>query len=172
MPRPQPERDAARTPPARKRPATLRERLERAARGLRHTSESDFAFQYFHLPAQGSAVELEGGRLRPEGFLALLGLPLDSLSAQGIRAAGLIEARPLNGFFPDAQRVADYYGAEPSDRRVIAATRRWRDLQTALERNLRGVTVLRVGAVEVRCYIAGLDRRGDVTGLVTTSIET
>jgi hypothetical protein len=172
MPRSNPQRDAARTPPARKRPATLRERLERAARGLRHTSESDFAFQYFHLPAQGSTVEVAGGLLGPEGFLTLLGIPLEALSEKGIGVAELVTARSLDGFFPDAPRVADYYGLEPSDRRVVAETRRWRGLQTVLERSLRGVTVLRVGAVEVRCYVAGLDRRGDVTGLVTTSIET
>jgi hypothetical protein len=34
------------------------------------------------------------------------------------------------------------------------------------------VKVIRVGTVAVRCYVAGIDERGDIAGLVTTSIET
>ena len=80
-------------------------------------------------------------------FIDEINLPIDRL----------IEERRLDGFFPTDDD---------------AESKRFRKLEAASGKRLRGVKVLRVGQVEIRCYIAGLDEHGDIAGLVTTAIET
>jgi len=156
---------AAKLPP-KKRAVTLRDQLERAAADLYHSSESDYPFKFFLLPSEGE------NDLTPEGFLVRLGFSTQFTEGHSVPTEELVGERSLDEFFPDAQRLAAFYGVEENDPQVVSDLKRWENLKAVLRKNLRGVKVLRVGTVEIRCYVAGLTPQGDIAGLVTTAIET
>jgi hypothetical protein len=144
---------------------SLREELERAAAGLSYMSESDYPYKFFSLPSEGE------DDLTPEGFLKSFGLSRQLLDELGAQTERLVEQRSLEDFFPGEDDIAERRGADTSDPEVVAEWEKLRGLLAALKR-LRNVTVFRVGQVEIRCYIAGLDEQGNIAGLVTTAIET
>lgn len=148
------------------RPLTLGEELEKAAEGLRFQSESDYPFQFFTLPAEGE------GDLTPEGFLSRLGVTQMLIDELNLPLDRLVEGRDFDDFFPSADQLADHHGTDTNDPEVVAESKRYRKLEATLRRRLRGLKVFRVGQVEIRCYVAGLDKRGYLAGLVTTAIET
>jgi hypothetical protein len=152
--------------PSRKRWVVTREQLERAAAGLLYSSESDYPLQFFSLPGAGE------GDLTPEGFLIRLGVSQQFVDEFNVPIDRLVEERPLDGFFPSAADLADFYGTDPDDPKVVAESKRFRRLEAVLRKRLKGVRVLRVGYVEIRCYIVGRTADGDLAGLVTTAIET
>jgi hypothetical protein len=131
-----------------------------------YSSESDYPLQFFSLPSAGE------GDLTPEGFLIRLGVSRQLIDKLDVPIDQLVEERPLDGFLPSDADLADSYGTDPSDPKVVAESKRFRRLETVLRKRLSGVRVLRVGYVEIRCYIVGLTRDGDLAGLVTTAIET
>jgi len=131
--------------------STLGTELEEAATGLAYISESDYPFHFFTLPAEGK------DDLTPEGFLVRLGVSSQFIQKTGLAVDQLIEERPLVGCFQGDGEIEK---------------KKFRALEQLLRRRLRGVKVLRVGQVEIRCYIAGFDEHGNIAGLVTTSIET
>jgi len=149
------ERGAARSGgsrTSRRRLPALRRQLERAAAGLLHMSESDFPFRFFSLPADGASD------LTPRGFIVRLGVSEQFIGDFNVPVDQLVEERTLAGFFPNAGDASE--------------VKRFQRLEALLRKRLRGVKVLRVGQVEIRCYIAGFDEHGDIAGLVTTAIET
>ena len=148
------------------RPLTLGEELEKAAEGLRHTSESDYPFQFFTLPAESD------DDLTPQGFLSRLGLTEMVIDEFNLPLDRLVEEWAFDGFFPSADDLADHHGTDTNDPEVVAELKQYRKLEAVLRKRLRGLKVLRVGHVEIRCYVAGLDERGYLAGLVTTAIET
>lgn len=154
---------AKRTP--KRPPTTLRERLERATAGLLYTSESDRPFRFFSLPSE------DASDLTPVGFLIRLGVSQQFIDRHQVPTDELVQERSLDDFFPDAERLANYYGVEVTDRKVVSELKRWERLKALLRRSLRGVKVLRVGTVDIRCYVAGF-KKGDIAGLITTAIET
>ncbi len=125
--------------------------LADAAAGLLYTSESDYPFEPFTF-ANGSAADLT-----PSGFLARLGLP----------DATLIEEWTLDRFF--ARHIEQ---ASAADAHAQALRPRYEALKRAIVSALRDVRVFRVGEIQVRCYVAGLDADGHVSGLATTAVET
>jgi len=145
---------------------SLREELEKAVVGLRYTSESDYPFQFFTLPAESE------DDLTPQGFLRRIGVSQQFIDEINLPIDRLIGERTLDGFFPTDDVLAGLHGTDTSDPQVVAESKRFRKLEAVLRKRLRGVKVLRVGQVEIRCYIAGLDEHGDIAGLVTTAIET
>lgn len=141
-------------PPSDRSPtvAALRQRLEHAASGLLYTSEGDFPFEFFSVPSSSG-----DGVLTTARFAALLRLP----------AGTPVEERTLDAFLaPHIERV------DPRDARSQALRPRYEQLKRVLLDALRGVRVFRVGSVELRCYIVGVDDEGNLTGLATTAIET
>ncbi len=145
--------------------ATLREQLEKAAKGILFSSESDFPLQFFTLPAGDLAA------LDLQGFLGRIGISEELTDDFGVPLASWAEERPLDGFFPSIEDLAMRYGTSTSDPQVVKESKQLRKLESLLKRRLRDVKVFRVGRVEIRCYIAGL-YKGEITGLVTTAIET
>ncbi|HXU32406.1 MAG TPA: nuclease A inhibitor family protein [Thermoanaerobaculia bacterium] len=145
--------------------ATLREQLEKAAQGILFSSESDYPLQFFTLPAG------ELTTLNLEDFLGRLGISAELSGEFGVPQKDWAEERPLDGFLPSIEELAEHYGTSTSDPQVIKESKRLRKLEALLKRRLRDVKVFRVGQVEIRCYIAGLVK-GDIAGLVTTAIET
>lgn len=148
------------------RAPSLQEELEEAAEGVSYFSESDSPLRFFTLPAEGEQD------LTPEGFLNRLGVGPLYISEIGPLVETLIEEWPLEGFFPSAESLADSRATDIDDPSVVEKSEGYRRVEAALTKHLRNVTVLRVGKVEVRCYLAGLDERGNIAGLVTTSVET
>jgi len=146
--------------------SALREELEKAAAGLNYSSESDYPFRFFTLPAEDETD------LTPQGFLSRIGVSQQFIDEVSLPIDRLVEERTLDGFFPTDDDLAEYYGIDASDPKIVSESKRFRKLETVLKKRLHGVKVLRVGQVEIRCYIAGLDEDGNIAGLVTTAIET
>jgi hypothetical protein len=136
---------------------SLNQELEKAGAGLLHMSESDYPFRFFTLPP----VDDDVPGLTAAEFLHRLGLTEQP-----------IEERPLAGFFPSLDRLAEASGTSRKDPAVVAESKRWRNLEAVLRKCLRDVKVFRIGRVDIRCFVAGLDAKGNVAGLVTTAIET
>lgn len=145
--------------------ATLREQLEKAAKGILFPSESDFPLQFFTLPAGDVAA------LDLQAFLGRLGLSEELTQDFGVPLSSWAEERPFDGFFPSIEEIAASHGTTADDPQVIAESKKLRKLEALVKRRLRDVKVFRVGRVEIRCYIAGLYKK-EITGLVTTAIET
>lgn len=145
---------------------TLQKELEQAAEGVSLMSESDRPLRFFTLPAEGEQS------LTPEGFLHSLGFTIFVLEELELSVESLIEERSFEGFFPTADDIASSNGVELDDPDVVAESGGYRRVEGAVRKRLRDVKVFRVGRVEIRCYIAGLDERGHLAGLVTTAIET
>ncbi|MDQ3606378.1 MAG: nuclease A inhibitor family protein, partial [Gemmatimonadota bacterium] len=59
----------------------------------------------------------------------------------------------------------------PNDPIAQAEMERFRSLKQTLQESLEEVHVVRVGEVEVRCYVVGRGASGDLAGLVTTAWE-
>jgi nuclease A inhibitor-like protein len=146
--------------------AGLQAELDNAAAGLVHSSESDYPFRFFALPA-GSET-----KLTVEAFLSVIGLSQQLLEEIKLPAGQLIEERTLDRFFPTLDVLAGHHGADRHDPQVVSEWKRFQNLKTVLRKQLRRVKVFRIGRVEVRCYIAGLAQDGNIAGLVTTAIET
>lgn len=151
---------------SRNNPSGLREELEAAAADLSYTSESDYPFRFFTLPP-GS----EPG-LTALSFLNCLGISRQLIDELNLSAGQLIEEKSLDGFFPTVDGLAMYHNAEVNDPEVVSESERFKNLEAVLRRRLQDVKVFRVGMIEIRCYIAGVDETGAIAGLVTTSIET
>ena len=126
----------------------MRERLERAAAGLLYTSEGDAPFEW---------VELAGNDLTPDGFRALVA------AAPGTR----VEEVSLDRFF-----AGHIEGSDPGDPAAQALVERYRALRETLRAVLPDVRVIRVGEVEIRCYLVGRAPGGGLAGLATTALET
>lgn len=151
---------------ATRRPLTLREELEKAAEGLSFSSESDYAFQFFTLPVWDNAA------FTPEGFLSSLGISQMLIDELSLPIDRVIEERAFADFLPSADDLAAGEGVDTSDPTIVAESNRYRQLEAALRKQLRDLKVFRVGQVEIRCFIAGLDENGHIAGLVTTAVET
>ena len=145
---------------------SLRDELEKAAVGLRYTSESDYPFRFFTLPAEDETD------LTLQGFLIRIGVSQQFIDEVNLPIARLVEERTFDDFFPTDDDLARHYGTDVTAPEVVAESKRFRKLEAVLRKRLRGVKVFRVGQVEIRCYIAGLDEHGDIAGLVTTAVET
>ncbi len=128
----------------------LRDRLERAAAGLVYTSESDRPFEFFFLPG---VPEPPGA----QAFARMLDADADER----------VEERSLDDFFARHTETSDPWDVEAQRIRP-----RYEELRELLRSTLRGVTVYRIGRIEVACYVVGGDGRGNLAGLRTAAIET
>jgi hypothetical protein len=131
--------------------AGLRRRLERAARGLLYTSESDVPFTWFSAP--GPFVSpITDAELR---------------AATGAADGDAVQTITLDQFFArHIERV------DPADRVAVALVPRYRHLRETLRHAIPGIRVHRIGRIRIRCYLVGTDRDGNLVGLFTESIET
>ena len=130
----------------------LREELERASAGLVYSSESDRPFEFFSLRY--------AGRSSPPA-------PVEFAKLVGAKEGILAEQRSLTDFFARHTATSDPYDSEAQKIRP-----RYETLMRVLSTRLRDVRVYRLGKIEIKCYIAGLDGEGNLAGLQTVAIET
>jgi Nuclease A inhibitor-like protein len=148
----------------------LCEELETAASGLLNTSESDFPYKFFTLSQRDLRGDVD--KLTSLNFLSGIGISQELVDELKLPVDQLIKERALEGFFPSIEDIAGFFGTDTNDPKVIAESKRFRKLEALLRKRLREVKVFRVGQVEIRCYIAGFAKHGNIAGLVTTAIET
>ncbi len=150
---------------------TTRTLLERAARDLTYTSESDYPFVWFFQFVARTQAAAPIADLEDDPFL-----PDSSSRALSVQEFGaLLEVPPaeqvdvvsLDAFF--ARHIEK---VDPADSAAVALVPRYVVLRETLRRTLTGVQVFRVGQVVIRCYLVGLDSDGNLAGLTTTAIET
>jgi hypothetical protein len=130
----------------------LRRRLESAADGLVYTSESDRPFEWFTLP--GGAA---GWPYGADEFARRI----------GAAAGAPVEERTLDRFFQPHIESTD-----PYDTRAQEIRPRYEALKKLLATSLREVRVVRIGHIEIACYVVGDDGRGNLAGLRTVAVET
>jgi hypothetical protein len=123
--------------------------LREAAAGLLYMSESDHPLEVFNWDG-GSAVTPE--RLRREAGKAA-DAPVAEVTAPQ--------------FFRAATSEPDWKGE--AERRTA---RRYQTLLRLLEENLDGLTVYRVGDIDITAYVLGRSPQGNWLGLATRLIET
>ena len=127
----------------------LRAELEEASRGLLYVSEGEAPFEYVEFAGAGE------NDLVPERFLGLIGAPADAR----------IEARSVDSFLAGQAEASD-----PADAAAQRERGRFVALRERLRERLTDPRVLRVGAVELRCYLVGTVE-GGIAGLATTAFE-
>jgi hypothetical protein len=128
----------------------LRARLETASAGLVYGSEGDYPFEFFALPG---AAPVKSAR----EFARLVGAP----------ASARVEEQSW-----DSMIAWPLSGGDPTDPEAREIATRYARLDGELNELLRNVRVIRVGDVQIRCYVVGEDGKGNLAGLVTTAIET
>jgi hypothetical protein len=132
-----------------------RARLERAAAGLTYTSESDYPFEFVSAPA--TSPHRPRGALDEAGLRAAFAIPPDAH----------VEVTSLDDFFArHIERV------DPADHTARGLVPRYRALRRIVQTVTGSTRVYRVGEIQIRCYLVGVDAWGNVIGLATTAIET
>src|SRR5262245_225766 len=124
--------------------------LKAASKGLTYQSESDAPFTAFTWKgAKGDPTKeevLKRARKPPKAP---------------------VEGVPLEDFFKDLTAEQDWHGEEEK-----ADVQKYRNLQEAVQANLSGAKVFKVGQRKVDVYIVGKTDEGDWAGLKTTAVET
>ncbi len=126
--------------------------IERAARDLVYSSESDRPFEPFFLEGGG-----DGWPYAASEFARRMSLP----------NSVIVEERTLHDFFSRHIENTDPYDVETQRIRP-----RYEALRGLLDSELSGAKVFRAGKIEIRCWIVGADETGNLTGLETIAIET
>ena len=133
--------------------AELRRRLEEASRDLVYSSEGDFPFVFVEVPIEGREWPPTARRFA-ELMDASHGTPAEDWD--------------LDEFFARHVERVDVH-----DTRAQGLRPRYDRLRMELRTRLEDVRVFRVGRVQVRCWVAGVDpATGTVVGLETMAIET
>lgn len=127
--------------------------LEAAAEGLVYSSESDRPFTAVFVPRERLP---DATRLAPEDVARLAGLPL---ARQATRT-------------PDDFLARHVVPADPADVAAAALSPRYEALLALLRQHLPDATVVRMGRIEVRCWMVGRDADGNLVGLETVAVET
>jgi len=80
---------------------------------------------------------------------------------------GLSETREPREFFSRLTTVKDWFGAREKQR-----AKRFAALERLLTENLRDLTVVRVGRIQIDIYVVGLDDDNNLVGIKTKAVET
>lgn len=78
-----------------------------------------------------------------------------------------VETITAADFFDRLTKVKDWFGDTE-----IKRARQYAELRAELERTLIGLTVFKVGRVQIDLYIVGLDEDGRLAGVRTKAVET
>ena len=151
--------------------STTRTLLERAARDLTYTSESDYPFVWFFQFVARTQADAPAPVLQED--LVIPDAPPRALSVEEFRTllevptTEQVDLVSLDAFF--ARHIEN---VDSADSVAAALVSRYVVLRETLRGTLDDVQVFRVGRIVIRCYIVGTDRDGNLAGLTTTAIET
>lgn len=139
----------------------LRDVLERAAQGLDHISESNYPYHFFCLPWDAEKD------FTLANFLFRLGISQSFFTERNLSIENIASERPFEEFIlgyqdPDSE----------DDPEAVLAQKQRKKLIKVLKDNLKEIKLIKVGVVQISCYVAGIDEHGDIAGLLTTAIET
>lgn len=134
------------------KPKNLRKDLEAAASDLVYSSESDRPFEWFFLEDGAEGWPYDGAELAKR---------------LGEGAETRIDERSLDDFFRRHIETSD-----PYDVRAQQIRPGYEALKEMLRSRLRQPKAVRIGSIEVRCFIVGGDGEGNLAGLSTIAIET
>lgn len=151
--------------------STTRALLERAARDLTYTSESDYPFVWFfqivaRTQADAPTSEIDEVLFGPDSSARALSMD-DFRTLLEVPPTEQVDMVSLDDFF--ARHIED---VDSADSVAVALVPRYLELRETLRGTLGEVQVFRVGRIVIRCYIVGSDRDGNLAGLTTTAIET
>lgn len=127
----------------------LAEQIKKAATGLYYTSETDAEISPF-------AGEKAEAVTREE----ILNQTNNSINT-------LVEERDFAGFFARLTEIQDWFGDEE-----IATAQKFVRLKEILEKNLRDLKVFKVGKIQLKVYVIGLDTENNLAGIMTEAVET
>lgn len=127
---------------------SLLDRIEKAADGLIYVSETDAPV----VPFASSETTAT-----PETMLQNLGPGVDES----------VDELSFAAFFDRLTGIKDWHGE-----REKAKAKKFLALKELLEKNLRDLTVYRIGNVQIDIYVVGIDAEGRVMGVRTKAIET
>jgi hypothetical protein len=78
-----------------------------------------------------------------------------------------VEERDFGGFFERLTKIQDWFEEEE-----IENANRFAYLRDLLKNNLRDLKVYKVGEIQIKIYVAGLDAEDDLFGIQTEAVET
>lgn len=78
-----------------------------------------------------------------------------------------IVEKDFDGFFARLTKIQDWFGDEEK-----ATARKFADLKTLLEKNLKDIKVFRIGKIQIDIYAVGLDAESNLAGIQTKAVET
>ena len=84
-----------------------------------------------------------------------------------ISGDAMIEERNFEDFFARLTAIKDWFGD-----REIARAKKFLELKTLLEENLRDLKVFRKGSIRIEIFAVGIDKSGRLMGVTTKAVET
>ena len=78
-----------------------------------------------------------------------------------------VEERDFDEFFERLTKIQDWFEEEETEK-----ANRFAYLRNLLKNNLRDLKVYKVGEIQIRIYVAGLDAEDDLFGIQTEAVET
>ena len=127
----------------------LAKMISNAVRGLSYMSETDAEITLFR---GKTSTEITKNEI---------------LAQSGSEPDAPVEEKDFASFFKRLTEIQDWYGDEEKE-----TVRKFSQLQAVLENNLRDLTVFRIGKVELKIYVVGLDEENTLLGIKTEAVET
>ena len=124
-------------------------KIEHACEGLIYISETDEPVMPF---AGGRAASVTAEII------------LQQINAE---AESRFEERDLDDLFGRLTTMRDWYGE-----REKARAKKFLELKTLLEENLRDLKVFRFGSIRLDIFAVGIDKDGNLVGVTTKAVET
>lgn len=128
---------------------TLAERIREVSEGLFYMSETD-----------AEVLPFVGGKASEITFSQILNQDQYGTDIK-------IEERDFEEFFKRLTEEQNWFEEEERE-----DARKFRELKSLLEENLRYLKVFRIGEIEIDIYVVGLDKEGRLMGIKTQAVET
>lgn len=127
----------------------LLEEIKKASEGLYYISETDAEIR----PFDGGKSETVTGA--------------EILERTESEPGAMIEERDFDEFFRRLVKTEDWYDEED-----LVNVRRFICLKKLLEENLHDLRVFRIGEIQIKIYVVGIDAESNLSGIQTEAVET
>jgi len=125
------------------------DQIKSLADGLFYISETDAEI----VPFEGVAAEA----VTTDEILRQTGRPAETP----------VEERNFEEIFSRFIKIQDWFGEEETE-----TARKFLELKTFLEQNLRDLKVFKIGRIQLKVYFVGLDSENNLKGIQTEAVET